>query len=203
MAKPWLRCRSLWLWRPLAYPLVCTLLSHNVTRFLKGSWPWTDGQGRGDVKTEKKPQSADLGSWLFGEGSQDVGLGRGKLMITRRVHDWGQMGSQNALSRALHCLPPQVQAGLPPRFSEEALRKAALADCEQAWAATAALMGTWPGPRRVWKAAVGSCKNPWSRPVFPQREIHRPEEMPSPVPSAKLEENQVERLPPLPGWNDR
>ena len=36
-------------------------LSHNVTRFLEGSWP-CDGGGRGDVNTEKKPQSTDLGS---------------------------------------------------------------------------------------------------------------------------------------------
>ena len=91
-------------------------LSHNVTRFLEGSWP-CDGGGRGDVNTEKKPQSTDLGSWLFEAGSQDVGLGTGKLMITRWVHDRGQMGSKNALSSALHCLPPQVQAGFPPRFS--------------------------------------------------------------------------------------
>ena len=37
-------------------------LSHNVTRFLEGSWPWTDGGGRGDINTEKKLQSTDLGS---------------------------------------------------------------------------------------------------------------------------------------------
>lgn len=70
---------------------------------------------------------------------------------------------------------------------------------KQAGAVTAVLMGTWPCPRWVWKAAVGSCENPWSWPVFPQREIRHPEEMPSPVPGAKFEENQVARLSPLPG----
>lgn len=27
-------------------------------------------------------------------------------------------------------------------------------------------MGTWPCPKPVWKAAAGSCKNPWSGPFF-------------------------------------
>lgn len=122
-------------------------------------------------------------------------------MITKRIYDGGQLGSHTALFLALfpsHCPRPMTASFTGFLIGLDQSQHWPIARQDQA--VTAVLMGTWPCPRWVWKVtAVGSCENPWSWPVFPQREIRHPEEMPSPVPGAKLEENQVVRLSPLPG----
>lgn len=73
----------------------------------------------------------------------------------------------------------------------------------QARTVTAVLMGTWPCPKPAWKAAAGSCKNPWSGPFFHKAKFTTPKKRHRLFLVPNSRKNQVVRLSPLPGWNDR
>lgn len=110
------------------------------------------------VRQRRKQQSIDFGDWF-----------------QKRIHERGELVSQIAWDLERYTSHhSRLTVAFLVGFLTGHDRSWHWPAARQAGSVTAVLMGSWPCPKRVWKAAVGSCKNPWSRPLFHKEKFTNP-----------------------------